>query len=478
MADNKDDEFAEINKKIDDQNAELFTLIFAKFVSRLGLMSAGESNERLFDLKDGFLTPTTNESGKLNLLQDTCNLALEACKLYELFYKKAISLSKTWKKRPVMEKADFKIKYGDVTLPDDIEWSDQNYGEEMKKVAEEYNNFFSEIAKININDMCKKSNENCMNNMKILKGIFEKYGKSSILSSITSTAAAAIKDKDALVKNAKDVKWPDCVAVDGEAKEEDDEGEVEVPQDVEKAVNTVAKEVIAVNDKPEDPKTLDNFKKVAEDMKKTAEIVKKWTSDKNNKAMERRLGQMFQKISPSAVSEVIPQAWVYANMQKFKNAMGEAIVQKQLLNFLNESEEENSEDAAKKKEEMTKKVLEIVAAVDNILKKEKMNDFKNDYLKWCEMVKSAMEAALKNEKLAEKMKEVSKGNMPNDPYAKILLLATILSAKDDKESEESEESNGETAKQPPAGDSNPPAENASFNFAQHFQNYLQNALNE
>ena len=483
MADKNQDEFAEINKKVQDQAAEVFNLLYGKYITALSMCIAGEDSGgehwSLFGIRNGRLFLYPINSNKMCEFEDNCRLLAQGCDVYEYFWAKCVKQSNTWKKMALMnEPVKKNIDFKDVSSAvfDKFEFANESVKETLKSVCDSVNEFVNFLNSTAAQKTVTKTSFTMEKFLSLSKDLKTRALKCAsklkdawkVLS--PESEENKITNLEDAISEAKKVDW--ISVIDEESKDEPAE---EMPKEVQNAVNTVAKEVITVNDKPEDPKTIENFKKVSEDMKKTAEIVKKWADDKNNKAIARRIAQTFKKISPSAVNEVIPQAWVYANMQKFKDTLGEAIVQKQLLSLLNESDE-NTEDDTKQKEEMANKVKDVVAAVDNILKSDSLNKFKSGYLKWCDMVKNAMEAASKNDKLMEKMKEVTKGNMPNDPYAQILLLSTVLSAKEDDADSSSDKTPPENASSGSSDGSTGGTENASFEW--HFQNYIKESLNK
>ena len=497
MADpNKEqDEFAEINKKVQDQAAEIFNISYGKYITALSLCTSGDENFSIFAVDNGHIFLNTH-NGNIGVFEDNCRLLIKSFDLFDHFYNKIIKQSKTWQKLPLMsEQVTRDITFNDVKFSDfeKLEFENENIKSAIKNVCESISGL--------INILTSNGSQKTVTKESITMSKFLEIEKS--LKSNAKRCADVLKDawknglgpksEDNEISNYSDIeddlKKISCVIV-GNKKEEKTE---ELPPEVEKAVDTVAKEVITVNDKPEDPNVAEKFKKIESDMQKTKEIVMKWADPKKNKSMNHKLMNVIHTIGQDVASQLIPQAWIFAAMNRVKDVIGEAIAQKTLLNLLNEVEEQGSgqaqssgesadsssnstaETAPKdgedenEKKETVEKVKKLVDAVDEILQKQKPTEFKDAYRNWLKEVQEVMKAASENEKIKEKLEKALGGD--SDPYKQICLLYLALTSKDENEEEGEGDGSKEEPAKPAAG-----AENSSF--AWNFQNYIKESLNK
>ena len=490
MADpNKEqDEFAEINKKVQDQAAEIFNISYGKYMTALSLCTSGDENFSIFTVDNGRIFLNTH-NGNIGVFEDNCRLLIKSFDLFDHFYNKIIKQSKTWQKLPLMaEQVTRDITFEDVKFSDfeKLEFENENIKSTIKNVCES-------IAGL-INLLTSNGSQKTVTKESITMSKFLEIEKS--LKSTAKRCADVLKDawknglgpksEDNEISNYSDIeddlKKISCVIV-GNKKEEKTN---ELPPEVKNAVDTVAKEVITVNDKPEDPNVAEKFKKIESDMQKTKEIVMKWADPKKNKSMNHKLNKVIGAIGQDISNQIIPQAWIFAAMNRVKDILGEAIAQKTFLNLLTEDEQPaenqnqdnnsgdekengNSAEDENKKKENIEKVKKLVDVVDEILQKQKPSEFKDAYRNWLKEVQEVMKAASENEKIKEKLEKALGGG--SDPYKQICLLYLALTSKDeDEDAGEGDGSKEEPAK-PTAG-----AENSSF--AWNFQNYIKESLNK
>lgn len=435
MADKKQDQFAEINKKVKDQVAECFNLIWGKHIANFGLADApigdraSTEGEEIFLTKENdeqktvFMLYPSNADKGTSFVNHNKKLLSEAIGIYLDFYNKSLKRSKTWRSQKAFEgaKGDYILKGESLKLKDKVEFENPEDEKTALAKASEIEKLFEIINNYQLNRIAEYANE--------------------------KAAAELTKFKQELdgikIENFEN---PIPVKIIGEENKDDEQ---EIPQEVEKDAGNALKSTMAMPQHVAD----EDYDKKLEATKKQIEEGRKALEDwmKNDEEAANIIMKAIKPIEKYK-QQMLPQVWLFAHVNKLK-AMFESLLEyNEMYNLLleageetgdggaNDSSEQSSdgngaaEDAAKgnddqankEKEEWKKKAGELLKGIDEILKKEKPSDFASAYESWGKAVTELFNNMAANDKLKEKLAEIK----DEDPYVKLCTVGHIVTAKE------------------------------------------------
>lgn len=464
MADKKQDQFAEINKKVKDQVAECFNLIWGKHIANFGLADepigdrASTEGEEIFlteendEQKTVFMLYPSNADKGTSFVNHNKKLLSEAIGIYLDFYNKSLKRSKTWRSQKAFEgaKGDYILKGESLKLKDKVEFENPEDEKTALAKASEIEKLFEIINNYQLNRIAEYANE--------------------------KAAAELTKFKQELdgikIENFEN---PIPVKIIGEENKDDEQ---EIPQEVEKDAGNALKSTMAMPQHVAD----EDYDKKLEATKKQIEEGRKALEDwmKNDEEAANIIMKAIKPIEKYK-QQMLPQVWLFAHVNKLK-AMFESLLEyNEMYNLLLEAGEGdsseqpsgaepsgndapendaaakgNDDQANKEKEEWKKKAGELLKGIDEILKKEKPSDFASAYESWGKAVTELFNNMAANDKLKEKLAEVK----DEDPYVKLCTVGHIVTAKEEEKPDNTQggsdaESNSEsdTAGSKPAPES-------------------------
>lgn len=434
MADKKQDQFAEINKKVKDQVAECFNLIWGKHIAHFGLADipigdgASASGEEIFitekndEQKTVFMLQPSYADKGTSFVNHNKKLLSEAIGIYLDFYNKSLKRSKTWRSQKAFEgaKGDYILKGESLKLKDKVEFENPEDEKTALAKASEIEKLFEIINNYQLNRIAEYANE--------------------------KAAAELTKFKQELdgikIENFEN---PIPVKIIGE---ENKDGEQEVPKEVEKDAGDALKSTMAMPQHVAD----EDYDKKLEATKKQIEEGRKALEDwmKNDEEAANIIMKAIKPIEKYK-QQMLPQVWLFAHVNKLK-AMFESLLEyNEMYNLLLEAGEGdsseqpsgaepsgngapendaaakgNDDQANKEKEEWKKKAGELLKGIDEILKKEKPSDFASAYESWGKAVTELFNNMAANDKLKEKLAEIK----DEDPYVKLCTVGHIVTAKE------------------------------------------------
>lgn len=463
MADKKQDQFAEINKKVKDQVAECFNLIWGKHIANFGLADepigdrASTEGEEIFlteendEQKTVFMLYPSNADKGTSFVNHNKKLLSEAIGIYLDFYNKSLKRSKTWRSQKAFEgaKGDYILKGESLKLKDKVEFENPEDEKTALAKASEIEKLFEIINNYQLNRIAEYANE--------------------------KAAAELTKFKQELdgikIENFEN---PIPVKIIGEENKDDEQ---EIPQEVEKDAGNALKSTMAMPQHVAD----EDYDKKLEATKKQIEEGRKALEDwmKNDEEAANIIMKAIKPIEKYK-QQMLPQVWLFAHVNKLK-AMFESLLEyNEMYNLLleagegdsseqpsgaepsgngapeNDAAKGNDDQANKEKEEWKKKAGELLKGIDEILKKEKPSDFASAYESWGKAVTELFNNMAANDKLKEKLAEVK----DEDPYVKLCTVGHIVTAKEEEKPDNTQggsdaESNSEsdTAGSKPAPES-------------------------
>lgn len=438
MADKKQDQFAEINKKVKDQVAECFNLIWGKHIANFGLADAPIGDRASTEGEEIFLTEENDEHKTVftlypsnvdkgtSFVNHNKKLLSEAIGIYLDFYNKSLKRSKTWRSQKAFEgaKGDYILKGESLKLKDKVEFENPEDEKTALAKASEIEKLFEIINNYQLNRIAEYANE--------------------------KAAAELTKFKQELdgikIENFEN---PIPVKIVGE---ENKDNEQEIPQEVEKDAGNALKSTMAMPQHVAD----EDYDKKLEATKKQIEEGRKALEDwmKNDEEAANIIMKAIKPIEKYK-QQMLPQVWLFAHVNKLK-AMFESLLEyNEMYNLLLEAGEEtgdsseqpsgadpsgnsngaaendaaakgNDDQANKEKEEWKKKAGELLKGIDELLKKEKPSEFASAYESWGKAVTDLFNNMAANDALKEKLAEIK----DEDPYVKLCTVGHIVTAKE------------------------------------------------
>lgn len=446
MAEENEDKFKAINQKLDDQVAEIFNLIYGKYIAGFAVCAyyKHDDDELTFSSsKDSSGILGGLFSGSAPLVASLKTNLIKSIEVYQKFYKKVISKSKTWKNRTAFAgiKKQQKIDSSSLNIADD------------KFASEDDKARFEESKKpiLEIIDLLNKDEYSA-----------DKVGKLSNEKANEKLTNLANKLKAIKIKSLKEP-----IKMKAEEKTNDtnlpDETEKEGKETIQYAINLTKH----LDDEDFDKKLAATEKEIEEGKNALSDWMQKDTDAANIiKKMVKPLG--------NNAGQMIPLVWVYGHLGDLRAMFESLLDQRELENLLTERlnarqkkklnkkleakaaisennpvetkpgednkpaeatenntekpaeehKEQPTEEHEEQPNEFKEKAAHLVQSIDDILKKKKASEFAQAYADWVKAVNDlfsnlAAKSSDRAKNYLEKIKD-------DDPYKKICSISHIL----------------------------------------------------